>query len=485
MTQLLNDELASGVMNSVKSLAFYRKSNANKKTYFDGKNCLSNLSIFLDDNFGSLGVSLPWGKLAVTALHDRMEVEAVVVDDEEDNEIIQKIIEDNYFLHKIRETIFESLLFGAGYMLVGPANKAVSDSPLITSESPNTTYGEYDASTRMLKSLLKVKIEKDEQGHEMLTYGELFLPHVILYFSVKSANNFQVISLRQNPLGYVPSVKFINAEDGSLGEGSSEISHTVRALIDYGQAQFANMRVASDAFAQPTQYIIGVGGDKNINGQVSKPVKLSRKAGTLYTIPFARGIDGSVVGTPQVGQLAPGSPDTYIKIAESLVKQLSLATRIPDSQLGFSKSMPSSAEAIKNEEQPFVRRIQKKEKIFSEPIEKIIRIAYQMKTGRRLEGSVHVKWVEVGTQTLASNTDAVTKAITAGSVSPTSDWVYEKLGVPYAERQKIRDEMKASTNSSLFQSIIAMAEKSSAANPVLAIPSGETLEAMEEVDVVE
>lgn len=483
MTQLLNDELANTVLDSVKKLAFYRKRNAEKHTYVEGRNCLSHLSIFLDDNIGSLGLGLPWAKMAISALHDNMEIEAIYVDDEDEDTIIQEIVDDNVLFAKIRESLWESMEYGASYMLSNFGNVAGFEPDVkITSESPNTAFGEYDAGNRLLKSMLKVKIETGKNGKEVITHGEIYLPDIILYFKVDSNDKFEIIDARKG-LGYIPGVKFINSDSGSLGEGQSEVNHAIRSLVDYALAQFGNMRVASDAFAQPGQYIVGFGTQPaDSAGKPSAP-PLSRKAGAIQGIPFVVSKDGKEVHKPEVGQLQAGSPDTYIKIVESLVKELAHATRIPHSQLGIgATNIPASAEAIKNNEKPFVRRIEKKEKIFSEPIERIVRIAYQMKTGKKLSSRIRVKWAEVGTNTLASNTDAMTKAVAAGMLPPTSDFVYDKLGVPYSERKKIREELNRGQNSLLFKTIMEKSEALSG-NAVLDVPTGEELE--QAGDVVE
>lgn len=477
MAQHLNEGLTNAVSSSIKQLAFYRNSNAVKDTYVKGENCLSNLSIFIDDRMGDLGISLPWSRLAVTAVHDRMQVDAIYVDDEEENEIIQEILDENDFLAKFGESLYEALKYGCSYMLSNYGNGEFEPSVKMTSESPNLAFGEYDAGSRLLNSLLKVRIEKDAGGRDTITYGEIYLPDVILYFRVNNGSQFEILQARKG-FGYVPGVKLVNSEDGSLGAGESEVNHTIRRLSDFALTQFSNMRVASDAYGQPITYIVGAGVQPHESeGGAAKPIKLNTRAGSTWAIPNVTSKDGKEISKPEVGQLSAGKPDTYITIAEALVKQLAMATRIPESQLGVgATNIPASAEAIKNNEQPFTRRIEKKQRIFTEPIQKIVRIAYQMKTGKKLTSKVRVKWVEAGTNTLASNTDAMTKAIAAGVLPATSDFVYDKLGVPYSERKKIREELNKGQNSLLVKAILEKSAKVSQTDEALNTPTGEELE---------
>lgn len=462
----LTEEIANSVIKSAEKLVFFRQANAVKKEYIEGKNSLFNASIFLDDNLGNSGISLPWARLAVTALHDRLEVESITVEDETDNDIIQEWITRDFVFPKFREGIYEGLVAGCSYFL----NTMTPLGVRMTAESPNLVYGDYDNATRELKSLFKAKVEKDASGKDIMTYGELYFPDAILYFEAVDGKEFKVISYR-NGYGYVPATKLINSEDGSLGEGQSEVNHTLRSLIDFGKGQFANMRVASDAFAQPQTVITAINPANIKNGA------LSRKAGAVWAIDANKDSDGKTDTVPQVTQLTPGTPDTYIKIAESLVSQLAFLTRLPKSQLGIgATNIPASAEAIKSEEQPFIRRIEKKQRIFNEPIERIVRMAFRMQTGRELKGALNIKWMDASTQTLASDVDAIGKLIDAGVVSPTDDWVYDRIRMSYAERERNRAEMSTGKNSLVIQSIQEAAAKAKAANANLGVAPGQSLE---------
>lgn len=462
----LTEEIANSVIKSAEKLVFFRQANAVKKEYIEGKNSLFNASIFLDDNLGNTGISLPWARLAVTALHDRLEVESITVEDETDNDILQEWITRDFVFPKFREGIYEGLAAGCSYFL----NTMTPLGVRMTAESPNLVYGDYDNATRELKSLFKAKVEKDASGKDIMTYGELYFPDAILYFEAVDGKEFKVISYR-NGYGYVPATKLINSEDGSLGEGQSEVNHTLRSLIDFGKGQFANMRVASDAFAQPQTVITAINPANIKNGA------LSRKAGAVWAIDANKDSDGKTDTVPQVTQLTPGTPDTYIKIAESLVSQLAFLTRLPKSQLGIgATNIPASAEAIKSEEQPFIRRIEKKQRIFNEPIERIVRMAFRMQTGRELKGALNIKWMDASTQTFASDTDALTKLIAAKVVGPNDDWVYDRLRIPQAQRERMRNEMTTGQNSLVVQSIQEAAAKAKAANANLGVAPGQSLE---------
>lgn len=471
----LTEEIANNVIKSAEKLVWFRQANAVKKEYIEGKNSLGNASIFLDDNLGNTGISLPWARLAVTALHDRLEVESITVEDEDDNAIIQDWVTRDFVFPKLREGIYEGLVAGCSYFL----NTMTPLGVRMTAESPNLVYGDYDNATRELKSLFKAKVEKDGNGRDIMTYGELYFPDAILYFEAVDGKAFRVISYRPG-YGFVPATKLINSEDGSLGEGQSEVNHTLRSLIDFGKGQFANMRVASDAFAQPQTVIAGM------NPQNVKNGALSRKAGAVWVIDANKDSDGKTDTVPEVTQLTPGTPDTYIKIAESLVSQLAFLTRLPKSQLGIgATNIPASAEAIKSEEQPFIRRIEKKQRIFNEPIERIVRMAFRMMTGRELKGALNIKWMDASTQTLASDVDAITKLIASGVIGATDDWVYDRVRIPHAQRAKIRAEMTVGANSLLLQSVREQAAKAQTANPELGVPTGQELEQTNNLDTGE
>lgn len=451
-------EITAKVFAGVSKLQYFRPRNAEKKAFFDGSVSLQNLGIFLPEQINAARIALGFGKKAVNALHDRMKLESVTAYEDTQN-ILQPILNYNFFNQKVTEAAHSMLTYGACYLLAGPGEMPDgTPTQLISVESPNTTYGEYDKVTKTLKNLIKIKVEIDEFGYEQLTQVELFLPDVIVLFAVNGVNDLEVIEVRDG-LGFIPAVKLINSEDSGENEGSSEINLPIRELMIAAMGEIANIRVGSETYSSPSRWVTGL--DPSTVQKDSKGRTIGGGFNAANGKVWAAGMrldqKGNVVGETKFGQFDQIDPSGQLKIIEMYISLLSMITGIPTHQLGLSTDMPASAEALKTSEIVLVNRVLKKIEFVDISVIQMIRIIYRMATGVELQGEIRTHWRNPASPAVSQEIDAIQKIVKEGGLAADDDVVYDALRIPYAAREETRRRAKNAAIPEVIKATIAAA----------------------------
>lgn len=442
----------------IEQIQHYQSVNNRCERYYKGNIPLKNLGISLPPQMSRIGTTSHWAKTIVDVLESRIIIKGVTHPHAEYNQHIRDLIRSQNMLNEISFTIKDSMIYGVGFLSVstGDVDKGEPEI-LVNSESPSMTTGEWDSRTGKLKSAIKL-IPSDQPGNQHNGYV-LMLPNETITYD----KQHRVIHRDVHNLGVVPMIRVANNVRSHSIWGQSEITEPVRYYIDNYIRTSASMEISREFHASPQRYILGANEEMFVDENTGEELS----AWESYQGRFlALGRDEEDGSLPQVGSFAASSPEPYLKIIEQLAEQTASAAGIPPEYLGAaSTTIPSSADAIRMKENAMISKIQRKLPTIEKSISDLFDVIFKF-LDVDLEVPVRVKFADPETKTPGATTDSLQKLIAIGAFAPTSDYVYERLGLTPEEAEQARAEVQKNNLVGLLSQIPQAAEQARADSDV-------------------
>jgi hypothetical protein len=419
-----------------------------RDAYYNGEQAMTNLGISLPPELQGLHTVMGWPRLAVDALHERLDVEGFRFPSADDaDEGLWEIWQANNLDEESPLAHLDALVFGRAYVLVGTSSEG--DIPLVTVESPLNLAGDWDGRLRRLGSVLQLFPLGGEQG------AALYLPDQTVTLRRDRSARWEVVDRDQHRLGVVPVLRMANRQRAHDRSGWSEITPEVMSITDAGCRTLVGMEVAREFYAAPQRYILGASEEAFQDAAGNKKTAWETYVGRVLALE--RDDEGNV---PQVGQFTPYNPAVYGEIINTYAEVMASLTGLPPSYLGRSTDNPASADAIRMSTDRLVKRVQRRQRSFEGAWEGAMRLAARFR-GQSLSDDarmIETIWRNPEIPTPAATTDAVVKQIQAGYLPAISDVAGEKLGYSPLQRRRIDAERRRAEGGDALSALLAQAQ---------------------------
>lgn len=437
-----------------------RSANFTKERYYSSASRLKDMRIGLPPHMSQLGAVTDWPRLAVDSVAHRIRIKGITHPDAGADQVVRQVVRDNNLLDEVHMAITDSLIYGVGFLAVHAGDVAAGEPEIIvSSESPNSITAEWDSRTKRITSALKVIYDQDGQEDGRV----LFLPDETITYNAKG----EVIDVDRHGAGRVQVIRIVNRGRTSEPWGQSDINRAVRYYTDAAVRTLVGMEVSREFFATPQRYILGADEGLFID-EDGNPIPAWESYIGRY-IALDRDEDGNL---PSLGTLSSSTPEPYTALLESYSKLCAAAADVPSSHFGLvNQSLPSSADAIRAEEQKLIQKVESKLPSITSGIQSLFDLIFDV-LGYQVE-PVRVYMANPATPTPAATVDATVKLIQVGAVSATSDYVYELLGVAPQMADAIRAELSKDKSLGLLSQLSGVAAKVSEDEAVAANASAD------------
>lgn len=419
-------------------MGLHRKMNDDKPVlqlrdaYYNGEQAMTDLGISIPPELRGLHTVMGWPRLAVDALHERMDVEGFRFPRADDaDEGLWEVWQANNLDEESPLAHLDALVFGRAYILVGTSED--DDMPLVTAESPLHLAGDWDARRRRLRSALQVY--EVAGGQE----AALFLPDQTVTLRRDGVSRWEVLDRDVHRLGVVPVLRMANRQRSHDRSGWSEITPEVMSITDAGCRTLLGLEVAREFYAAPQRYILGASEGAFQDAAGNKKTAWETYVGRVLALE--RDEEGNL---PTVGQFTPYNPAVYGEVINSYAEIMASITGLPSSYLGKTSDNPASADAIRMSTDRLVKRVQRRQRSFEGAWEGAMRLAARFR-GQQLDDDaamIETIWRNPEIPTPGATTDAIAKQIEAGYLPATSDVAGEKLGYSPLQRRRIDAERR-------------------------------------------
>ena len=306
----------------------------------------------------------------------------------------------------------EALTLGAGYVIVwaDPQGR-----PNVSVESARQVVTVHDPGSRRCLQAVK-RWEADNATHTVV-----YEPDRITRWRANhlgALGGFVKTQTISNPLGWVPVVRFANTTR-VLGDGESEMS-AVTDLTDAITKLTVDMMVASETTARPRRWATGLELTEDADGNEASPI--------------AEGDRLMVNEAPEgkFGQLPGSDLSAYTTAIQSLMRQVSAVSGLPDHMLGLAGDNPTSADAIRASEAALTAKAEARQGVFGRQWEHVARLMVAVRDGIDPDAvNVSVQWADPSTRSVAQEADAVVKLFAAGLLP--QRYALKRLGYTDAE----------------------------------------------------
>lgn len=443
---LNNDELDL-IKHMIKRLGDHYRENEVKEHYYEGKQRLKDLNISVPPNLKLVNSVVGWAGTAVDVLEERLDFEGYLGGD---NLGLNEIYRANDLDLESSLGHKDALIYGTGFIFVGRGMEGEAD-PLITIESPKKSTAIYDMRSRRISAALLV--DSDDIGE--ITQGSLYLPNETIYFGAYQ-NTFVEIARDVHNLGRVPVSSLINNPRSGDPHGRSEITRAVRSYTDSAMRTLLGAEVAREFYSSPQRYILGADESIFLDADGNKMNPWSVIQGRVLGVPYNE--DENVM--PQVGQFSANSPTPYFDQIRAYAQLIAAETAIPASYLGFQTDNPASADAIRQMEARLVKRAERRQKQFGRTWSEVAKLALLVRDGSVPPEANNIRpiWRDASTPTRAAAADEIVKLVSAGVLSPTSEIVYNRIGLSDSDKQLIKSEQAIAQAQTMLANLATAAQ---------------------------
>jgi hypothetical protein len=428
--------------------------------YYNAEQAMTSLGISLPPELTGLRTVLGWPRIAVDALHDRLDVDGFRYPESTDaDEAMWTIWQRNNLDLEAPLGFLDALVHGRSHLVVGREDNG---DPLVTVESARNLAYEWDARKRSVRGALQLYTQ------DRVEMATLFLPDQTIDLSRDGGTSAWEIDARDvHAVGWTPVLPMVNRARVHDRYGKSEITPELQAITDAAVRALLRMEIGAEFFAVPQRYIVGAAEtdfqDANGNTKSAMETYIGRM------LAFERDEEGNV---PALGQFPAADPSAHVQVLNYYADVVSSITGLPPSYLGKTTDNPASADAIRMSTDRLVQKAKRKQSAFEAALEGAMRAAIAFSEGRIPDQAqlIETIWRPPEIPTPAATSAAIQQQVTAGYLPPTSDVTGEMLGYSPLQRQRIEKDRQAAAGDAAIQAIAARAAALPAPGAVPAAP---------------
>lgn len=369
--------------------------------YYEGSAPEAFSSAFMRQVFARTGYSsrLNFCRPVVDAVHNRLELSAVLGTSAEGNKVIGDTWEFNQLGLDANEIHRRALVFGDCYVMVWPDEDGNLE---ISYNTPLTTAVVYDPE-RPRKKMYAVKMWEVEDGTRLNIYEA---DRIVKYYT-QSKNPTEGVQwttreVIENPFGEVPVFHF--RTERPFGRPEHRDAYDAQ---DYINKQFVTSMLVADYQGAPQRYALTRAGASNETEDFAEGDTKRENTRALQNGP---GKVWFMDNIEKVGEFKPADPNNFWQPIKDTVRSMASLTNTPLHYFEKTGNVPSG-EALRVAEAPLIKKVHDRQASFGQTwreIFKFVLLAYG------LDEDVQVKWAEVESLDELERLDAALKKRNVG-----------------------------------------------------------------------
>lgn len=430
------------------------------ENYAEGRFRVKNLDIAVPPSLAEIGAVSDWPGTVIDSYHERMNFEGWA----DGGRFGMTALSDQIGAHTASaETTFDALLFGVGFYMYELQSDGLGTRWQLRSVSPMEGTMLWDAGARLPVAALR------RVGVELLD-GSVGTHEVL---AVRGWNYVlegdQIVDAYPTIPDLVAAAPMKNKLRSRKWTGRSLVTDPVKYYTDAAVRTMVGMEINREFYTTPQRWAMNA--DMTMFTESDDPtrsemIEAGWKTAAGKMLAFPPNEDGEP--EPKVGQFSPAPPTPYVEQLRTYSQLISSATGMPSAYLGFSTENPPSGDAIRAWMERLTRGIGRMHRLSHEDMNLVGWMGHRLEMGNdsptwsEFASVVRPKWEDPTTQTLAADTDSVSKAVASGSVAPDDDWVYDRLRIPERDRTRVRSNLR---KQGLGQLAATLASRGRSADP--------------------
>lgn len=433
-----------------------RPRNLLRNRYYDAHNVLKDLGISIPPSLKRIETYIGWPAKAVDYMADRTVLEGFTFDGIDSNDTMDAVMDANDFIATYSQAVTDALISCFSLLSV---TKGASGEPdaIVSAHSARDSAILWDfRRNRIDCGIVVADVRRDESG-------AIVGPSLINMFTADEVitiawrrNGRWVLETRQKHSQGQPLIEAIRYAP-KLGRpmGRSRISRPVMAITDSAVREALRSEVSAEFFTAPQKYILGA--DEDLFDD-----KPQWEAYIGCYMALTTNGEGD---KPEVGQLPQGSMQPHVDYERQLAAKLSGETSIPISSLGIIHDNPSSAEAIYAAKEDIVIKAQNFNRDNASALRRIGKLMYAVAEDIAVDelpqevASMAPRFMNPAIPSIASQTDAVVKQVSAVPAFANTRVFWEQLGYDDAQIARIQSDIERAATKQRIADLMAPAQK--------------------------
>lgn len=274
-----------------------------------------------------------WPDKAVTALAERSVFEGFVMPGgDQDPFDLKSILRANRFDLELPQAIDSTYTHSCAFITTAMGDvQSGEPEVLVMAREATWSAARWDSRRRVVRDMLAIT-DTDDQGQP--TAMDVMFPYVVLSLTRRPSGSW-VADRRPNALGEVLAEPLVYEPSLTRPFGRSRINRAVMNITDRALLTIIRSEIASDFYATPRMYALGVAQDAFTKGKWQAAID------SWFAV--TKDEDGD---TPTVGQFPQMTMQPLNDHYRTIATQFSGATGVPVSSLGIVTDNPPSAEAL-------------------------------------------------------------------------------------------------------------------------------------------
>jgi hypothetical protein len=385
-----------------------------------------------------------WPEKAVTALAERSVFEGFVTPgDDQDPFDLRGILRANRFDLELPQAIDSTYTHSCSFITTALGDvQSGEPEVLVMAREATWSAARWDSRRRLVRDMLAVT-ETDGDGQPSAM--DVFLPDVVLSLTRRPSGAW-VADRRTNALGEVLAEPLVYEPSLTRPFGRSRISRAVMNITDRALLTIIRSEIASDFYAVPRMYALGVTQDAFTRGKWQAAVD------SWFAI--SKDEDGDV---PEVGQFPQMTMQPLNDHYRTIATQFSGATGVPVSSLGIVTDNPPSAEALYADDRRIVNTARRQNKFMGAALSRVGQRIVKLRGNETDElADLDVAWANPAFTSPATASDALVKLSAVFPWLAESEVALEYAGFSQAEITRLLSDKRRAQSGSVLDRLTQM-----------------------------
>lgn len=399
--------------------------------YYSAEQRITDLGIAIPPSLRSLHAATGWAGMAVDETARRIKLMDYRIETEGYSDQLRAILKRNNIHSEFGMAKLDGLVTGRGYMSVG-APDVDGGPPIVAIESPQSFTTKWDARTRRMTAAFRLYRDNDK----VTPLGTLYLPTVTIHVR-KISIGWVEVARDEHGKGFVAAVALPHKPRSHDRNGQAFINRAMRDIIDSVCRTLLGTEIAREFFAAPMRYVMGSPQSAFKNKDGSDMEAWKAIMGRVWVVDV-----NEADKNPEAGQFPAMDPTAFTRLVEMYAKLFSSASGLPATYFSFAADNPISAEAMNVAEGRLAGNADACILDWSAPMEELARIVLDYAGIQPYDEYIDIEsvWDKTMTPNVAQVTDAVSKEVASGIVSPSSDVARERLGYSPEQIARLNEE---------------------------------------------
>lgn len=461
----LTEREAAYLTSLVQRLGSKQIRNTLRSKYYDAKQTVRHLGIAIPPHLQSIETVIGWPAKAVDDLEQRIDFDGFVIPGASWTDFgLDLIWSENHLALEASQAHASALKYAVSFVAVLAGDKAAGEPEVIVRPlSAMSSTAIWDPLRRRVEAALSVTAADGHGVREFILYTDERIITVSRDYSGWLVDA-RAHNLKRAPVAVLPFKPNLESP-----YGKSRISRAVMSITDRAVRTLLRMEVSAEFYSAPQRYALG-----------AKESAFTNENGTLRTgwemtigkmLVLAGDQDNDKL--PQVGQFPQLTMEPHMGMVRSDAAMFSGETGIPVDTLGIIHDQPASAEGVMARYQPLIKTAERAQVPFGIGWVDAAKLAVQVRDGlseppdslRLMQASFRPAHLT----TIGEASDAMVKQIAAIPWIGESTVALERLGYTQTEIERMLEDRRRGTVTSLVTSLAASRQNATADSEIAAL----------------